>query len=127
MTIFVNLILNIWEIIQNTIGYIEYKKFNLNINHRFKYSNIVYINHFDSHVLGKWAFINKTTDDNIILRHEYGHRIQSYLLGPLYMLLIYLPSFLHYKWFSKQNKEWDEYYNFFTESSADKITKKKIK
>ena len=117
--------LNIYESIQNVLGYIEYKTHKLNINHRFKQSNIVYINHFDSHVLGKWVFINKETDDEIILRHEYGHRIQSYILGPFYMFVIYIPSLLHYKWFIKQNKEWKEYYDFFTEKNADNLSKKK--
>jgi hypothetical protein len=121
------IVLNAWEIIQNTIGYIEYKKHKLQINHHFKLSNIVYIDYFDSHVLGKWIFINPKTDDTIILRHEYGHRIQSYLLGPFYMLIIYLPSLLHYKWFSKQNKDWDEYYDFLTEKNADKLSKNKNK
>ena len=70
-------------------------------------------------------FINPTTDDNIILRHEYGHRIQSYILGPLYMIVIYVASLLHYHWFSKQGKDWNEYYNFFTEKNADKLSRKK--
>ena len=118
------LILNIWELIQNIIGYIEFIKYDLKINHHFKSSNIVYIDHFDSHVLGKWVFINPITDNNIILRHEYGHRVQSYLLGPLYLFIIYLPSLIHYKWFSKQNKDWNEYYKFFTELSADYLVKK---
>jgi hypothetical protein len=121
----IDIFLNCWEIIQNTIGYIEYKKHKLQVNHQFKHSNIVYINYFDSHVLGKWIFINPKTDDNIILRHEYGHRIQSYLLGPLYLLIIYLPSLLHYKWFSRKNKDWNEYYDFFTERNANKLSKKK--
>ena len=120
------LLLGFYEIFQNTLGYLEYKRYKLTINHKFKKSNIVYISHFDSHVLGKWVFINPNTDDKIILRHEYGHRIQSYLLGPFYLLVIYIPSYLHYIWFSNQNKEnWNEYYDFFTEKSADKLSRKK--
>lgn len=116
-----------YEIIQNTIGYIEYRCNHLKINHKFKNSNIVYIDYFDSHVLGKWIFINPNTDDSSIIRHEYGHRIQSYILGPLYLLVIYLPSYLHYKWFTTQNKSWDEYYDFITEKWADKLTHKNKK
>lgn len=120
------LILSFYEMIQNIIGYVEFKTYDLKIDHRFKTCNIVYINHFDSHVLGKWVFINPETDDKIILRHEYGHRIQSYILGPLYIFVIYIPSYLHYIWFSNQNKEnWDEYYNFFTEKSANELSRKR--
>ena len=125
MNLILKIILNFWEIIQNTIGYIEFKTHNLIVNHTFKQSYIVYINYFDSHVLGKWIFINPRTDDNIILRHEYGHRIQSYILCPLYMFVIYLSSLIHYHWFSTQEKDWDEYYNFFTEKNADKLSRKK--
>lgn len=119
------LLLNCYEFIQNCIGYVEYKKNKLTIAHKFKNSNIVYVDYFDSHVLGKWIFINPKTDDTIILRHEYGHRIQSYILGPLYMFIIYIPSCLHYKWFAKQNKNWKEYYKFYTEKWADILSKKK--
>lgn len=121
----INILLNIWECIQNTIGFIEFKLNKSKIKFRFKNSNIVYINYFDSHVLGKWVFINPNTDDSGIIRHEYGHRIQSYILGPFYMIVIYLPSYLHYKWFVRQNKNWDEYYEFYTEKTADKLTIKK--
>lgn len=124
MKSWVKCLLEIYEIIQNTIGWIEFKIKGLKVNHRFKDSNIVYIDYFDSHVLGKWIFINLNTDDSSIIRHEYGHRIQSYILGPLYMLVIYLPSYIHYKIYSLFNDEWDEYYSFYTESSADYLSRK---
>ena len=118
-------LLEIYEIIQNTIGWIEFKVKGLKVNHKFKNSNIVYIDYFDSHVLGKWIFINPNTDDSSIIRHEYGHRIQSYILGPLYMVVIYLPSYIHYKIYSLFNEVWDKYYSFYTERSADYLSRKK--
>ena len=120
----INVLLNIYECIQNTIGFCEFKINKLKVNHKFKNSNIVYINYFDSHVWGKWIFINPNTDDSSIIRHEYGHRIQSYILGPFYLFFVYIPSYMHYKWFVKQNKSWDEYYNFITEKWANILTKK---
>ena len=118
-------LLELYEIIQNTIGWIEFKVNKLEINQKFKNSNIIYIDYFDSHVLGKWIFINRSTDDSSILRHEYGHRIQSYILGPLYLLIIYLPSYIHYKIYSVFNDEWDTYYQFYTEIIANFLSKKK--
>ena len=120
-----NFLLNIYEIIQNTIGWIEFKIKRLKVNYRFKNSYIVYIDYFDSHVLGKWVFINPNTDESSIIRHEYGHRIQSYILGPLYLLVIYLPSYIHYKIFSLSGKDWSEYYSFYTENIADFLSRKK--
>lgn len=50
--IVINVLLNIYECIQNTIGFCEFKINKLKVNHKFKNSNIVYINYFDSHVWG---------------------------------------------------------------------------
>lgn len=120
---------NIWEIIQNIIGWFEYLIFNCSRIINFKDSKIVFINHSDSHVFGKWIFINSEVDDiNLELRHEYGHRIQSKILGPLYLFVIYIPSLLHYIWFVykyKDNLDWGIYYKFYTEKSANYLTFKK--
>lgn len=57
------------------------------------------------------------------LAHEYGHTIQSYKLGPLYLLVIGLPSIVwagcFKNWRKKHNKD---YYSFYTERWADKLT-----
>lgn len=122
---------NIWEIIQNTIGWIEYLIFNCSRVIKFKDSNIVFINHLDSHVLGKWIFINSDIDNiNLELRHEFGYRIQSKILGPLYMFVIFIPSWLHYLWFIyryRNNLDWNIYYKFYTEKFANYLTFKNNK
>lgn len=127
-------LLNTWEVIQNTIGKMEVKKHHLIPSHKFKGCSIYYITHNDSHCLGKYVFINKYSDEHIILRHEYGHRILSMILGPLYMMVDYIPSFLHYMYFSgrmlilsvsMKETKWDEYYNFYTEKWASYLSKKK--
>ena len=66
-----------------------------------------------------------------LLVHEYGHTIQSLILGPLYLIIIGIPSTL---WaFSpscvkKRAKEQISYFSFFTEKWAnflgEKVTKK---
>lgn len=118
-------ILNIWEFIQNYLGQYEVRKYNLKYSHYFKDCYIYYINHFDSHCYGKHIFINRDTDDNIIFRHEYGHRIQSKILGILYYPLIFLPSYLHFLYWRKfRNDNWDEYYDFYCENWANKLAKK---
>lgn len=54
--------------------------------------------------------------------HEYGHTVQSLVLGPLYLLIIGLPSFLwaSVPFFRKmRRKKHISYYAFYTESWAN--------
>ena len=59
-----------------------------------------------------------------ILRHEYGHSIQSLILGPLYLFVVGLPSILWCR-VPALGKSWRSgrrsYYSFFTERSADRL------
>ena len=65
---------------------------------------------------------NQVVASERLLVHEYGHTIQSLVLGPLYLLVIGLPSVL---WASlpyydkKRRKENISYYSFYTEKWAD--------
>ena len=53
------------------------------------------------------------------LSHEYGHTIQSYILGPLYLLVIGLPSILWCGWISNWKCNQDKsYYWFYSEKWA---------
>jgi len=55
--------------------------------------------------------------------HERGHSIQSMYLGPLYLLIIGIPS-LTWAILSRFGRVQD-YYSFFTESWADRLGKVK--
>lgn len=60
--------------------------------------------------------------------HEYGHTLQSLLLGPFYLLLIGVPSFLwnQLPYFEKRRKNRRcSYYAFFPERWADRLGKVK--
>ena len=52
------------------------------------------------------------------LHHEYGHTLQSLLLGPLYLIVIGLPSLIWAWQYKGDNKG---YYKFFTERWADRL------
>jgi hypothetical protein len=56
-----------------------------------------------------------------VLDHEMGHWYQSILLGPLYFLIIGLPSVLHALWFQRRYRGSNrhDYYRFYTEAWAD--------
>jgi hypothetical protein len=59
-----------------------------------------------------------------LIAHEYGHSLQNLYLGPLYFLLIGLPSFIRACSFSfglrKSNSPY-EYYHCFVEAWADHL------
>ena len=67
-----------------------------------------------------------------LLVHEYGHTIQSLILGPLYLIVMGIPSTL---WgflpclSQKRKRERLSYFSFFTEkwanSLGEKVTKEK--
>ena len=62
-----------------------------------------------------------------LLVHEYGHTIQSLLLGPLYLIIIGIPSTL---WgflpllAKKRKEEGLSYFSFFTEKWANGLGEK---
>lgn len=76
--------------------------------------------------LGKYIFINQDyIDKEIVIKHECGHVKQSKILGPLYLLVIGIPSILHV-WLNNyigccwKNGKYN-YYHFYTEKWANKI------
>ena len=69
--------------------------------------------------LGKYVFISQTyRDQGTIIKHECGHVKQSKMLGPLYLIVIGVPSILH-AWLNDYigccKKHKDDYYHFYTE------------
>lgn len=79
--------------------------------------------------LGLFVFIGEA-DVNDLLVHEYGHTIQSLILGPAYLLVIGLPSAL---WLNlpacKRRRKRSElsYYTFYTERWANHLGKLVLK
>lgn len=71
-----------------------------------------------------WREDGDAKRDTRILMHEYGHTIQSLILGPLYLLTIGLPSFL---WCNlpamrrRRKEQGISYYAFYTERWADAL------
>lgn len=76
--------------------------------------------------LGMFTFVDympageKAYNDNTV-KHEHGHTLQSILLGPLWLLIIALPSIVWAgcfgKWRAKHRKS---YYWLYCEAWADK-------
>ncbi|MCQ2427889.1 MAG: hypothetical protein MJ137_05750 [Clostridia bacterium] len=78
--------------------------------------------------LGIFIFADRTVKeaDDPILVHEYGHNIQSLILGPLFMPVIGIPSMLWcgLKPFHRlRRKKHISYYSFYTEKWANALGK----
>lgn len=73
--------------------------------------------------LGKYILLCKSHwNDETVLKHESGHRKQSYILGWLYLPIIGIPSIIWagcFKNYRAKNKI--GYYEFYTERWADKL------
>lgn len=57
--------------------------------------------------------------------HEYGHAKQSAMLGPLYLIIVGIPSLsrvFYRRWYKKNyGCKWEHYYDGFPENWADKL------
>lgn len=77
--------------------------------------------------LGKYIFIserNKNSRNTIY--HECGHCKQSKILGPLYLIVIGIPSIIWAILHSYIPYFWKySYYSFYTEKGADKLMRVK--
>ena len=66
--------------------------------------------------LGSFAYVapNFARTPEIVSHEAEGHIIDSYILGPLYLIIIGIPSFLHANFGFTKN-----YYDFYTEKLAN--------
>ena len=126
----------IWGFPQTTLGFIVFL-INIKNKHYIYHGAIVTERSAPSSVsLGLFVFTttnpmkdkrteNKIPDEqlkNRLLVHEYGHTIQSLILGPLYLLLIGIPSTLWGFLMAKKRKEKQIPYGaFITEKWANSL------
>ena len=122
-----------WGIIQNTIGLITFIILMIKNPGRNRYF-------FNGALVSEWKFTfstgcgmfiffghKKAKDADKVLVHEYGHTIQSCILGPLFLPVIALPSVI---WafapcFVKMRKKKKiRYGSFYPESWANSIGSK---
>lgn len=118
------LILNFtWGIIQNIIGAIAYGICKAKGYKTFKYKSAWCVsvpNQHGSISLGLFILGNLESENTI--KHEYGHSIQSALLGVFYLLVIGLPSLMWATFGNKYRaKTGKSYYDFYTEKWADEL------
>ena len=127
-----------WGILQTLLGFIVFL-INIREKHCLYHGAIVTgWKNEASASLGLFLFVayeqntdKKQKEDSLlaklperILIHEYGHTIQSLILGPLFLLVAGLPSLLWcaLPWCKKMRKSKHiSYYSFYTEKWADRL------
>lgn len=119
-------ILYLWQIPQNILGLIllliyKNEKIYHKLNGRFFYYTEEMLSGIS---LGNYIILKRENRGNDF-KHEYGHSIQSRILGPLYLIIIGLPSLLGNIYSRIFNKDDKWYYNQPWEKWADKLGKVK--
>ncbi|MBP3853328.1 MAG: hypothetical protein J6D18_02030 [Erysipelotrichaceae bacterium] len=123
-----------WGLIQTTAGFFMYCM-HLRDRHYFYHgATVTEWNHPSGLSLGAYIFIPnhryRDPKDRRLLVHEYGHTIQSLILGPLYLFVIGIPSFLwaNLKTFQQRRVRLNtSYYAFYTERWANDWARKVTK
>ena len=94
-----NIILWTWCLPQTLLGILLYiiLKLRKDIANVTQHKDITLITTRDTKLLigislGKFIFINESKLDNELIKHEYGHTLQGYYTGPLYIIIIGIPS-----------------------------------
>lgn len=70
--------------------------------------------------LGQYIIVSEDVSENTI-KHEYGHTKQSYLLGPLYLIVVGLPSIVMNILSRMRILDNRKYYIRWPESWADEL------
>lgn len=118
------LLLKLWQLPQNLCG-IAYrgiikKDIITQVNEGADYKVYLTRTNRGGVTLGEYIFVYQNfTDLSRVIQHETGHVKQSRILGPLYLLVIGIPSIVHaalHRYLSHEN-----YYHFYTEKWANKL------
>jgi len=122
---FKNLILYIWQLPQHMLALILIRFSKAEFDEKYQTSRVYRTKKLFGISLGQYIIMN-THHDYQTIQHEYGHSIQSLYFGPLYLLIVGLPSItmniisrIDYRFGNK--KFYYNYYNRWPENWADKL------
>ena len=114
-------ILFIWQILQNIIGFIMWAYFkirgDLEVIVKNTYSKVYRSKYMSGGIsLGCFAFVSDySAAKKEAVLHEQGHMWDSKVMGPLYLFIVGIPSILN-----AALSFTSCYYDFYTERSANK-------
>ena len=128
-----NLILFIWQLPQHIVaiiyfGYLVMMCKDLGVDSRYKQATVIPCIMRGAVTLGNYVFVGLNSEYRKTVKHELGHTIQSKILGPLYLIVIGIPSITYCglrRIFPSLRKK--NYYDFYTERWANNLSEKYIK
>jgi len=115
--------LSVWELPQNLVGLTFLVLMRRRITERRRENGRLFLRTRSTGVSLGW-FVFWCAGESI-RRHEYGHTIQSRLLGPLYLPLVGLPSALRALYARAYRRRtgrwWPCYFDGYPENWADRL------
>lgn len=123
MKTLLQILLYIWQLPQNLVGIIIGLFYKTDNTLLYKDKVVRVCSKFPGGIsLGNTLIVskfpyNKQTWNTV--KHEWGHTRQSILLGPLYLLVVGIPSLI---WAGIYDKTKGSYFSFYTERWADKLS-----
>lgn len=131
-----NIVMYFWEIVQNIVGFTYWffgpkncKVITTNNGETKKvwFRELVRNNKEEAVTIGEFIFLDDQYQHDgwkyaleACYKHEYGHVVQSRILGPLWLLIIGVPSLIHACLY-RENKTYN-YYDFYTERWANTLS-----
>lgn len=118
----VSFILYLWQLPQNLLGLLLVEA--LGPEENLDYNDVLL--HYSSKMrgavsLGRHIIMAQSYRDYVgkAEAHEYGHCKQSKMLGPIYLLVVGIPSLSWAIWWNEDRNR--DYYSFYTEKWADRL------
>ena len=111
-----------WGLPQTLIGSAVYLAHRKNKHESFGNAKVTYWDRPEGLSLGRFIFI--PVKGKSLLDHEYGHTIQSLILGPAYLPLVGLPSLIWNRlpyFRNKRKTTCRDYYSVIFEKTANKL------
>jgi hypothetical protein len=122
---FIRALLVIWELPQSILAGIIFIFIKKRITDRqaFKEAIILYVKNFPGGIpLGRLIILNDKYYNNYISKkHEYGHSIQSMILGWSYLLVVGLPSIIRALIWKVRKLDSKDYYLRYPEDWANRL------
>lgn len=118
-----NILLWIWQLPQHIVGLLILLFIKGEVKHKFDGITYYYYDPFPGGIsLGNYMILGDKWSQSI--KHEYGHTLQSRILGPLYLPIVGLCSITWAGLYGSVIRETHNgYYKFWTEKWADKLGK----
>lgn len=113
------ILLYLWQLPQNLLGLLLLLVLKGETRHRLGSIRFYFLDTFPGGItLGEYIIVG--TRQELTVRHEYGHVLQSRMLGWLYLPVIGLPSLL-WAVLGGMICPFRDYYWFYTEAWADRL------